>query len=173
MKFYSIHTFWKHQILFSFQAQFSDYYQVKLVPWKEWNTPKKIADNSEPALSKNKKYCVIHDVANSNSFRNPGKVEGFASFTVCRNDFNTAYGGENDTSRHKDTLKHKGYIYIYIYIYIYMHIYGCCTMTKRIKQFWCKLSDCKLKPKSCESWTAFFWVPGWTQPCFQPNLGGF
>ena len=114
---------------------------------------------------------MICDVINSNSFRNPGKDEGFASCTVFRNDFSTAYGGENDTNRHKDTLKHKGYTYIYIYIYIYMHIYGCCTMTKRIKQFWCKLSDCKLKQKSCESWTAFFWVPGRTQPPFQPKSG--
>ena len=49
-------------------------------------------------------------VRNSNSFRNPGKMDiDFVLCTVCGSDFSVEHGGEKDTNRQKDTLKHNGY----------------------------------------------------------------
>ena len=43
-------------------------------------------------------------VINSNSFRNPGKMDiGFVLCTVCGSDFSVAHGGEKDTKGHYKT----------------------------------------------------------------------
>ena len=70
-------------------------------------------------------------------FTQKSGCEGFALCTVCRSDFSVAYGGENDINRHKDTSKRKGYVDT--------------AQRQKINRFWCKLSDCKLRPKSSES----------------------
>ena len=62
-----------------------------------------MADNSEPAPSKKKILCEIQRFTQKSR-----TSEGFALCTVCRSDFNVAYGGENDIKRHKDTSDCKG-----------------------------------------------------------------
>ena len=80
------------------------------------------------------------------------KGESFASCAVYGSDFSVAHGGENDINRHKDTSKHKWYVD---------------AAQQQNNKFWCKFIDSKFKLKSSESWTAFFWFSGWTQPPFE------
>ena len=54
------------------------------------------------------------------------------SFALC-----TVRRRENNINRYKDTSKHKGYVDT--------------AQPQKINEFWCKLSDCKLRPKSSES----------------------
>ena len=54
---------------------------------------------------------VTRAVINSNSSRNPGKMDKvFALCTVCGSDFSVAHAGEKDINRHKDTSEHKEYV---------------------------------------------------------------
>ena len=62
-------------------------------------------DNSEPALSKKKRYCVKFN----DSLRNLRQVKVLL-YVLCRSDYSVAYGGENDINKHKDSSRHKGYV---------------------------------------------------------------
>ena len=90
-----------------------------------------MVDNPEPALSKRKR-CEIQRFTQKS-----WTGEGFALCTVCRSDFIVAYGGEYDINRDKDTSKIRNMWILH--------------SNKKINQFWCKLSDCKFRPKSSES----------------------
>ena len=60
-----------------------------------------MTDNSEPAPSENKKYCVEFNNSWCNKFKfiqKSQKGEGFALCTVRESDFSIAHGGENDIS---------------------------------------------------------------------------
>ena len=73
----------------------------------------KRVDNSEPAPSKKRKYCVKlnHLWCNKSKFiQKSQKGEGFVLCTVCGSDFSVAHGGESNINRHKDTSKHRGYV---------------------------------------------------------------
>ena len=80
---------------------------------KNKNIAKKIVDNSEPAPSKKRKYCVKlnHLWCNKSKFiQKPQKGEGFVLCTVCGSNFSVAHGGESNINRHKDTSTHRGYV---------------------------------------------------------------
>ena len=62
-----------------------------------------MADNSEPAPSKNKKYCLKFNDSWRNKFKfiqKSRKGEGFALCAMCGCAFSIEHGGENDISRY-------------------------------------------------------------------------
>ena len=75
-----------------------------------------MANNSVPASSQNKKYCVkfYHLWCKKFKFiQKSWKGEGFVLRTVCGSDFSMAYGGKNDINRlgrRKYPFKHMGYV---------------------------------------------------------------
>ena len=93
-----------------------------------------MADNSEPALSKKKRYCVKFNY----SLRNLGQVKVLL-YVLCVEAISVLHMEEKMISiDNKDTSKYKGYV-------------DTAQRQKRINRFWCKLSDFKLKLKSSES----------------------
>ena len=65
-----------------------------------------MADNTESAPSKNKKYCVNFNDSWCKKFKfiqKSQKGEGFALGAVCGSYFNIEHGGENDINKLKDT----------------------------------------------------------------------
>ena len=61
-----------------------------------------------PATSKKNKYCMEFNDSWCNEVKFIQKScrdEGFALSTMC------AHGGESDINRHKNTVKHKRYVY--------------------------------------------------------------
>ena len=101
---------------------------------KNQNIEKKMADNSEPAPSKKKRYCVKFN----GSLRNLGQVKVLL-YVMCVEAISLLHMEEKMISiNNKDTSKHKRYV-------------DTAQRQKQINRFWCKLSDFKLKPKSSES----------------------
>ena len=76
-----------------------------------------MANNSVPASSQNKEYCVkfYHLWCKKFKFiQKSWRGEGFVLRTVCGSDFSMAYGGKNDINRlgrRKYPFKHMGYVY--------------------------------------------------------------
>ena len=92
-----------------------------------------MADNSEPAPSKKNEYCVkLND-----SLRNLGEVKVLL-YILCVKAISALHMKEkNNINRLKDTSKRKGYVDT--------------AQRQKINRFWCKLSDCKPRPKTSES----------------------
>ena len=82
-----------------------------------------------------KEKVILYEVQQFTQESRAGEV--FALCTVCRSHFSVAYRGEIYINRHKDTSKRKGYLDT--------------AQRQKSNRFWCKLSDCKLRPKSSES----------------------
>ena len=103
----------RHRISFSFKPNFPIITKKNWYPEKNRSTAKKMADNSEPTPSKNKKNCAKFNDSwckRFKFFQKSLKGEGFALCTVCGGDFSIAHRGENDINRDKDTSKDKGYV---------------------------------------------------------------
>ena len=99
--------------MFSFKPNFPLIIKQNRYREKSRNIAKKIADNSEPAPSKKRIYCVKFNDSWCNKFKfiqKSRKGEGFALCTVCGSDFSIAHGGENYINRHKNTSEHRGYV---------------------------------------------------------------
>ena len=62
---------------------------------------KKLGDNSEPAPSRKKRYCVKFNDSNFKFIQKSWTGLGFAVSTVCGSDFSVARGGENNINRYK------------------------------------------------------------------------
>ena len=118
---------------------------------KNRNIAKKMTDNSEPAPSENKKYCVKFNNSWCNKFKfiqKSRKGEGFASLcTVYESDFSIAHGGENDINRHKDTSKHKEYV-------------DAAQQQRKLTNFGGSSVAANLNQKVKKAELLFFWFPG-------------
>ena len=93
-----------------------------------------MGDNSEPAPSKKKRYCVKFKDSWCNKFKFIQKSwtrEGFALCTVCGSDFSVTHEGENDINGHKTRTPQNIDLWM-------LH------NDKENNWFWVKLSDCKL-----------------------------
>ena len=110
-----------------------------------------MTDNSEPAPSESKKYCVKFKNSWCNKFKfiqKSRKGEGFASLcTVCESDFSIAHGGENDINRHKDTSKHKEYV-------------DAAQQQRKLTNFGGSSATANLNQKVMKAELLFFWFPG-------------
>ena len=62
---------------------------------------KKLGDNSEPAPSRKKRYCVKFNDSNFKFIQKSWTGLGFSVSTVCGSDFSVARGGENNINRYK------------------------------------------------------------------------
>ena len=80
---------------------------------------------------------LILSVQDSNPFRNPGKMKVLL-YVLCVEAISVYYVEEKKILLDTRTPQNKG-------------ICECCTTTKKINRFWCKLSNCKPRPKSSES----------------------
>ena len=126
---------------------------------------KKLGDNSEPAPSRKKRYCVKFNDSNFKFIQKSWTGLGFSLSTVCGSDFSVARGGENNINRYKTKTPQN--IDIWMLINRYLDAAIDILMTKKINWFWSKFSDSKPRPKSSESCTAFFWFSDWTQLPFE------
>ena len=108
-----------------------------------------MTDNSGPAPSENKKYCVKFNNSWCNKFKfihKSRKGEGFALCTVCESDFSNSHGGENDINRHKDTSKCKEYVDA--------------AQQRKLTNFGASSVTANLNQKVMKAELLFFWFPG-------------
>ena len=68
---------------------------------KNQDISKKMGNNSKPAPSKKKRYCVKFNDSNFKFIQKSWTSEGFALITICGSDFSAAHGGENNINRYK------------------------------------------------------------------------
>ena len=71
-----------------------------------------MADATEPASKKQKKYLVKFNESWIKKFKfiqKSRKGENFALCSVCGSDFSIGHGGENDVNKHNSTPKHREY----------------------------------------------------------------
>ena len=140
----------RHRILFSLKPDLKPWKTVKKIKTMQkryWTIQSQLRQRKRNIMWNS----TIRGVINSDSFRNHRKVKVLL-YALCAEAISVLHMEEETISIDKRTPQ---------------SICGYCTTTKKINRFWCKLRDCKLRTKSSENWTAFFWFSGWTQSPFE------